>query len=140
MERVPAGIDAREWLNTSKEDRALDEYNNAVPEDHFHRRLTAGTPRRPTNCTREEEVLIHRLRLNRAPFLQACAARHGRTGSPICQFCNRGDQEDTEHFLWHCPRWDEERGRTLDDEMDDNPTAFLEFYESTGRTTLSPNL
>ena len=91
----------------------------------------------PTECRRrEEEVILHKLRLNRAPFLQATKHRHGQVDDPSCPYCNNGE-EDTEHVLLHCSICDKERKDTLGenpklDVLQTNTTAVLEYLGRIG--------
>ena len=103
------GREIREDINMQREERRLDDYNKRVPPDHPHRRLTAGQPLKvKENRTRAQEVDLHCLRLNRAPFLQATRARHGRAETATCPHCGLED-EDTEHWLLRCPNWKNQR-------------------------------
>ena len=91
----------RRHLETSERSRYLEE----VPADNLHRRISGGDPLPPSGArSRKEDVLLHRLRANRAPFLQATLHRWGKAPSPSCPHCG-APQEDTEHFVLHCPHW-----------------------------------
>ena len=85
------------WTRTSPTrptNRSRIEDPHQVPVNHFHRRATGRQPM-PTEYRRTEEVTLHKLRLNRAPFLQATRHRHGQVDDPSCPYCNNGE----EHIL-----------------------------------------
>ena len=66
-----------------------------------------------TNRSREEEVLLHRLRVNRCNNLAKTEHLFGRIESSQCRQCNSEEVEDTEHFILKCDKWNEERMLTL---------------------------
>ena len=133
---IEEGRDPREALKMYRDDPRLEDYLHQVPAHHFHRRATGGQPM-PTECRRrEEEVILHKLRLNRAPFLQATKHRHGQVDDPSCPYCNNGE-EDTEPVLLQCSIWDKERKDTLVenpklDVLQTNTTAVLEHLGRIG--------
>ena len=106
--------------------------------DHPHRRSGGGEPlpRYPTQ-TRRRDVILSRLRLNRAPYLRATQHKWDDNISPTCQHCGEAD-EDTEHFLMHCPRWAALRAEvfgpnaTLATILHEHPGSALEFVRRTG--------
>ena len=88
-------------------------YLDTVPLDNLHRRISDGhPPPTPRSYTRKEFITVCQLRANRAPFLQATLHRWGRVPSPACPHCG-AEQEDSEHFVLHCPKWAEERRQHL---------------------------
>ena len=91
--------------NTQCAGECAGEGRAGVPADNLHRRISGGDPLPPSGArSRKEDVLLHRLRANRAPFLQATLHRWGKAPSPSCPHCG-APQEDTEHFVLHCPHW-----------------------------------
>ena len=109
LNKCQPGREIREDINIQREVRRFEEYNKHVPPDHPHRRMTSGKPLLANaKRSRAEEVNLHCLRLNRAPFLQATKARHGRAESATCPHCGVED-ETTEHWLLRCPKWKTQR-------------------------------
>ena len=103
----------REGVNLSRQERRKEEYLREVTKSHPHRIMTGGRPLiYKESIKREEEVLLHRICLDRAPFLQKTKARHNQAESAICQHCVNED-EDSLHWLSNCPRWDTIRWNEL---------------------------
>ena len=108
LELSPPDQDVRSMLKQQREDLRRDHYETEVPSEHFHRRATSGeTLVANTNRTREDEVTLHQLRLNRWRPLQQTIHRFAKADSHICTFC--AEEESTEHFLFKCSRWQEGR-------------------------------
>ena len=105
--------DVRVQLKQQREELKTKHYNQVTPGINFHRRATMGIPLpHDTNRTREDEITLHQLRLNRFPNLQQTLHRFGKADSPNCLECNEVEKT-SEHFLLHCPRWTEERHQHL---------------------------
>jgi ribonuclease HI len=82
----------------------LDSYLEATDPEGIHRRASnGGNALNTQGLSRAESSVLHQLRCNRAPFLQATLFRWRRAASAACE-CG-APSEDTEHFLCHCPRW-----------------------------------
>ena len=145
LDRIGPNQDVREQLKQQREELRTEHYNQVTPETNFHRRATKGIPLpHDTNRTREDEITLHQLRLNRFPYLQQTLHRFGKADSPNCLECNEEVEETSEHFLLQCPRWTEERHQHLGHEptelqLQDAPANILSFLQSTGRKR-PPNL
>ena len=123
-------------------------YEERVAEDHVHRVSTRGDPLPDyPGRSRRRDVLLHQLRVGRAPFLQPTRHRWGLADSPACPHCRalhvdvaeeQLPAEDTAHFLLHCPRWDGLRLRTLGpnpslhSSLHLHPSRVLELVERAG--------
>ena len=115
-----------------------DVYARNVPPEHLHRRATGGEalPPDPTR-SRQHDVLLRHLRLNRAPFLRATIHRWGKVDTPTCPHCNE-EPEDTEHFLLRCPRWAALRAEvfgpspTLHDVLHTSASRAIDFVNRAG--------
>ena len=93
-------------------------YEREVPAVNIHRLASDGLPLPPDRRrSREADVMLYRLRANRAPFLQATKHLWGREISAVCPHCG-ADTEDTRHFLLECPRWAAERAEHLGPDAD----------------------
>ena len=78
--------------------------------DNLHRRASDGLPPpREKSRTRAGDVALFQLRANRSPHLRATQHLWGRAPDPVCPHCNAPKEEDSEHFLLHCPEWSDER-------------------------------
>ena len=124
---------ARHLLNTAD----TRQYEAEVPLDHIHRRATAGEPLPLSKRrTRAADVALFQLRGGKAPFLRATQHRWGSADSPECPHC-QAPQEDTDHFILHCPRWEVERRTHLGADLDISVLHHrirdvLLFLETTG--------
>ena len=144
LSMVPEGADAATTRHTLRNDNdRLDhlEYKKRVSESHFHRRATTGVKlAHSSSRSRDEEVQLHQLRLNRAPWLQSTAHRFGKAVSNTCTLCNLSE-EDSEHFITACPAWANERAQCLGwslsvADLQRNPEGITRFIKQTGRATL----
>ena len=79
---VTEGSDPREEVNVEKEDRRLQEHKQQVRASHLYHRATGGQPLTSESRSRAEEVTMNKLRLNRAPFLQATKHGHRQMDKP----------------------------------------------------------
>ena len=114
-------------------------YYDNMDQEGFHARATKGK-RLPQdeNRTHKEEITLHQLRLNRAPWLQQVAHRFGREKSDICPHCDANEPESAEHMLVRCQKRNEERQETLEDNpsvtaLQDNPDRIIYFLRQIGR-------
>ena len=132
------GINIKEAVKKQRDAIDQKNYDEKTDETTFHRRATGGCMLTTNvNRSREEEVLLMNLRLNRASFLQQVAHRHQREDSPICIYCET-EEEDAEHFLLRCEAWEDTRTRHLGAQpvltaLQDAPEAVLAFCKGTGR-------
>ena len=122
------GVCKRKWSGT---------YHTTVPPEHTHRRATSGRSLKyDSDWTRHEEVFLHQLRTNRCPALQATLHRWQRPGADgLCPEC--GVEEDTEHVICDCPRYQAARSRYLGHTptlavLQDQPDAVIGFLRRTG--------
>ena len=135
---IPRGSSVRAQIIQDREDRARATYFSHTPADSWHRRCTNGQSLPVwTTRTREEEVALHRLRLNRATHLQHFRHRIGKEDSPICTNCDLQQEETAEHYLLTCPRWTKERldclGAVPDPSILQNaPESVVSFIRRTG--------
>ena len=111
-------------------------YNEGVPLDNLHRRISGGELLPATTSARQADVAILRLRANRAPYLRSTLHRWGREESPACPHCDAG-VEDTEHFILECPHWVDQRRRHLGEDvtitcLQDNIRGVIRFLEEAG--------
>ena len=121
-------VSQRKWSGT---------YHTTVPPEHTHRRATDGRSLRyESGWNRHEQVLLHQLRANRCPLLQATLAKWGRPGTDgLCEEC--GVPEDTEHYICECPKYQAARSAYLGHTptltvLQENPGAVLRFLRRTG--------
>ena len=121
-------VSQRKWSGT---------YHTTVPPEHVHRRATDGRCLRyESEWSRHEQVLLHQLRANRCPLLQATLARWGRPGTNgMCEEC--GVLEDTEHYICDCPKHQVARSAYLGHAptlavLQEEPGAVLRFIRRTG--------
>ena len=144
LSMVPEGADTATTRHTIRNDNdRLDhlEYQKRVSENHFHRRATEGVKlAHSSSRSRDEEVQLHQLRLNRAPWLQSTAHRFGRADSNLCTMCNL-DEEDSEHFITACPAWAKQRAQCLGlspsvADLQRDPEGITRFIKQTGRASL----
>ena len=130
--------DVKEALKDEREPRFLEHYLLKTDPESIHRRATGGEfLESATGRTRTEETTLHRLRLNRHVPLKATKFRHGITEDPSCEHCGTEEEEDTEHFLLYCPRWEAERKTYLGEQPDlkllqTAPENVLKFVQKTG--------
>ena len=142
----PDKFNTKEYILMTREDFTLEEYRQKIEEDHIHRRICNGQVlEHSTNRNREEEVLLHRLRVNRCYKLAKTEHLLGRTELPQCRYCNSDEEEDTEHFILKCRNWAEERRITLGSVpyitvLQTNPVQVLQFIGRTGRLRPSNQL
>ena len=121
-------VSQRKWSGT---------YHTTVPPEHTHRRASDGRCLRyESGWSRHEQVLLHQLRANRCPLLQATLARWGRPGTDgLCEEC--GVPEDTEHYICECPKHQVARSAYLGHTpsltvLQEDPGAVLRFLRRTG--------
>ena len=112
-------------------------YHTTVPPEHTHRRATGGKRLKyQGEWRRHEQVLLHQLRANRCPLLQATLARWGRPDTDgLCPECKV--PEDTEHLLCDCPRYQAARSALLGHTpalsvLQEEPDAVIRFLKRTG--------
>ena len=74
---------------------------------------------------RTEEVTLHQLRTNRAPFLRHTMHKFGRATSPTCDMCTDNVEKTAEHFLLHCPKGKAERDQAFGQERD---PSYLHYH------------
>ena len=104
-QQSPTAAAARAHLKRRRPIAALALYEALTPADHLHRRVSGGRPLPDDDRrTRAEDVALHQLRLNRAPYLQKTKFKWGQVDNPTCPHCNDGE-EDADHLLLRCPRW-----------------------------------
>ena len=86
----------KKWMGT---------YNTTVPPEHIHRRATGGRCLKyEKDWSRQEQVVLHQLRTNRCPLLQATLHRWNRPDTDgLCPEC--GVLEDTEHYICDCQKY-----------------------------------
>ena len=142
----PENLSTKEFILTNREEVTLEDYRQKVDEDQLHRRICNGMAlEHSTNRSREEEVLLHRLRVNRCSNLAKTEHLFGRIESPQCRQCDSEEDEDTEHFILKCDKWNEERMSTLGSNpiisvLQTNPDKVLMFIGRTGRLRPSYHL
>ena len=114
-------------------------YIKEVNINHINRRATNGqTLAFNAHRTRDEEVQLHQLRLNRAQWLQATAHRFGRSDSSVCPPLQLSD-EDTAHYFTACQAWREERDECSGPQqvtvavLLEAPEAIIQFLRRTGK-------
>ena len=95
-------------LGRGEEELVRREYDAAVPEGNLHRRLGGEPLALDGRRSREADVAVFRLRANRAPFLKSTLVKWGREEDSTCPHCDI-EEEDTEHFLLRCPKWQQLR-------------------------------
>ena len=96
-----------------------------------------GQPPDWANLSRKETTALQQLQVNRAKYLEATHFRWGLAYTPSCPHCDC-NEEDTTHFLLHCPRWDRERLATLGPHADlsclqTDPSQVVRFLYSCAR-------
>ena len=130
---------AKALIKRTAADLSIQQFREKCDMRGHYGEATGGKPlEKPTNITREEETLLHQLRLNRAPFLQQTRYKWGRSDSPECPRCpGSREQEDTRHFLRICPGLERKRRRTLGFYQDlgilqNNITAVINFVRESG--------
>ena len=146
--------DRKEQSGTIFSVRVLDQYvaNSIIAEwdgmydsrcgdtAHVHYEASDGGRLPPfDHLLRHEAVMLHQLRLGRAPWLRATQHRWGQDGAdnPSCVRCNSGQDDDTPHFLRHCSALDAARLASFGaipslDCLQDSPSAVLKFIELAG--------
>ena len=66
IQNKPDKVNTKEYILTTREDFTLEEYRQKTEKDHIHRRTCNGQALdHSTNRNREEEVLLHGVRVNR---------------------------------------------------------------------------
>jgi ribonuclease HI len=112
-------------------------YELQTPPDHLHRRASGGrTLPVDKDRSRKADVLLHQLRLNRAPFLQATKHLWGKAATPACPHCD-AEKEDADHWLLWCPRWAAIRAPLFGPNVDitvlqEHPGRVLQFAVGAG--------
>ena len=122
------GVCWKKWSGT---------YHTTVPPEHTHRRATDGRCLKyESEWARRDQVLLHQLRANRCPLLQATLARWNRPDTDgLCPEC--GVPEDTEHVVCECPKYQAARSALLGHTptltvLQEDPDAVLRFFRRTG--------
>ena len=122
------GVCWKKWSGT---------YHTTVPPEHTHRRATDGRCLKyESEWSRRDQVLLHQLRADRCPLLQATLARWNRPDTDgLCPEC--GVPEDTDHVVCDCPKYQAARsallGHTLTlTVLQSDPDAVLKFMRRTG--------
>ena len=144
LDQIPEGGNVIEHLVAQREDRQLQHYNENAPESSAHRRASGGKPlERSVSRSRQEEVILFKLRANRATFLRQTQNRFGYTDDPLCESCGE-EEESSELFLIRCKAWSEERKETIGENDDitclqTNPERVYRFVQLTGRLAASPD-
>ena len=122
------GVCRREWSGT---------YHTTVPPEHTHRRATEGRCLQyQREWSRRDQVLLHQLRANRCPLLQATLFKWNRPDTDgLCPEC--GVAEDTEHVICDCPKYQAARSALLGHipaltVLQSDPDAVLKFMRRTG--------
>ena len=122
------GVCRREWSGT---------YHTTVPPEHTHRRATGGRPlKHEREWSRRDEVMLHQLRANRCPLLQATLFKWNRPDTDgLCPEC--GVAEDTEQVICDCPKYQSARSALLGHipeltVLQSDPDAVLRFMRRTG--------
>ena len=112
-------------------------YHTTVPPEHTHRRATDGRCLKyQREWSRRDQVLLHQLRANRCPLLQATLFRWNRPDTDgLCPEC--GVAEDTEHVICDCPKYQAARSALLGHipaltVLQSDPDAVLMFMRRTG--------
>ena len=133
---LPAGV-LRAALQRDVEVAWKRRYMDEVPADNIHR-LASGGERLQESLgrNRREDILLHRLRLEREPHLRATQHRWGRAETPACPHCG-AEKEDTSHLLLECPEWAEARRQHLGDHptlqcLQENTRGVLDFISGAG--------
>ena len=86
--------------------------------------------------SRREQLALHQLRANRCPRLQATLFRWKRPGTDgTCDVW--GVQEDTEHYICECPKYQAARTHLLGPcpsitVLQEQPDAVVRFIRRTG--------
>ena len=112
----------------------------------FHYKVTKGLPKKLPTMTREEEVIIHQLRVGKSPLARKCLARYKGLGEEHakCLECPYDVKESVEHLLT-CPIKEEiRRSMAETDEeflnyLNEDPRKILHYLERAGRRT-APDL
>ena len=122
------GVCWKKWSGT---------YHTTVPPEHTHRRATDGRCLKyESEWSRRDQVLLHQLRADRCPLLQATLARWNRPDTDsLCPEC--GVPEDTEHVVCDCPKYQAARSALLGHTptltvLQSDPDAVLKFVRRTG--------
>ena len=122
------GVCRKKWSGT---------YHTTVPPEHTHRRATEGRCLKyEKEWSRRDQVLLHQLRTNRCPLLQATLHRWNRPDTDgLCSEC--GVAEDTEHVICDCPKYQTARSALLGHipaltVLQSDPDAVLRFMRRTG--------
>ena len=80
----PENLNTKEYILRTREAAILEDYRQKMNEDHLRRRIGMALEH-STNQMSEEEVLLHRLRIDRCNYLAKTEHLFGRIESPQCR-------------------------------------------------------
>ena len=121
-------------LQQTEEMRIKNDYLAARKEGSDYDRTCRGDPPPVLLVphSREDEVFVHQLRVNRCPILAECKHRFGKIPEPQCPHCNL-EEETALHFLTKCPKWKKQRKKAgLPTNPFETPEKILDFAKDTG--------
>ena len=121
---APSSITRRLSANLEKTivERYLEGSSPGTSPTSCHRLASGGLPAPWEDRPRADLVTLQRLRLNRAPWLQATRHRWNLAPDPTCPHCGE-EEETTAHYLTRCGRWNTQRCATL------GPTPSLDCLQ-----------
>ena len=89
--------------------------------------------------SREDEVLVQQLCVNRCPILAECKHRFGKIPEPQCPHCNL-EEKTALHFLTKCTKWMKQIKKAgLPKNPFETPEKILDFAKDTGVYPSSEN-